>query len=109
MENATLINKRTLYAALMIFTAGILFLSVVPGFVNQAAGISDQEKESAVQRISTQDLKGMLDKKEAVIIVDVRPVSAFNAQHIEGAISVPLNEVSSRLDDLPRDKTIVFY
>ncbi len=109
MENTALINKRTLYAALTIFTAVILFLSGVPGFVTPAAGISAQEKENAVQRILPKDLKGMLDKKEAVLIVDVRPVSAFNTQHIEGAISVPLNEISSRLDELPRDKTIAFY
>lgn len=110
MENTALINKRTLYAALTIFTAGILlFLSGIPGFVTPAAGLSVPEKESDIPRISPHDLKGMLDNKETVLIVDVRPVSAFNTQHIAGAISVPLAEVSSRLDELPRDKSIVFY
>ena len=109
MDNKILNHRGTVSGAIVILLAVILFLSGTPAFVSTAAGLSVPEKASEVPRISPQDLKGMLDNKETVLIVDVRPVSAFNTQHIAGAISVPLAEVSSRLDELPRDKSIVFY
>ncbi|MEN8261971.1 MAG: rhodanese-like domain-containing protein [Nitrospirota bacterium] len=108
MYNTNLNHRGTIYRAVVLI-AGILFLSGPAVSVTHAAGLSVPAKESDITRISPKDLKGMIDRKEAVLIVDVRPVSAFNAQHIAGAISVPLNEVRSRLDELPRDKTIVFY
>ncbi len=102
-------NHREAICRAVVLIAGILFLSVLAVSITQAAGLSVPAKESDISRISPQDLKGMLDKKEPVLIVDVRPVSAFNTQHIAGAVSVPLAEVGSRLDELPRDKSIVFY
>ncbi len=108
MNNTNLNHKRTICSAVVLI-AGILFIFGLAVSGTHATGLSVPEKESNISRISPKDLKGMLDRKEAVLIVDVRPVSAFNAQHIEGAISVPLGDVRSRIDELPRDKTIVFY
>ncbi len=44
-----------------------------------------------------------------VIVLDVRPVEEFEAGHIPGAISVPLDELQERLSSLPRDAEIVAY
>ena len=65
--------------------------------------------KSEVPRISPEELKDRLDNGEAILVVDARPASSFEMQHIAGAISVPTNEVESRLDELPRDQEIVFY
>lgn len=62
-----------------------------------------------VPRISATDLKDRLDDGEAILVVDARATTAFESRHIAGAISVPLNEVESRLDEFPRDQEIVFY
>ena len=62
-----------------------------------------------VPRISPEDLKNRLDNGETILIVDTRSVGAFEAQHIAGAISVPLNQLESRLDEFPREQEIVFY
>ena len=62
-----------------------------------------------VPRISTEELKSRLDKGETILVVDVRSVNAFETQHIAGAISVPLNQIESRLDEFPREQEIVFY
>lgn len=64
---------------------------------------------SEVPRISPEELKDRLDNGEAILIVDSRPTSSFETQHIAGAISVPIDEVESRLDEFPRDQEIVFY
>jgi rhodanese-related sulfurtransferase len=64
---------------------------------------------SEVPRISPEELKDRLDNGEAILVVDVRPISEFELRHIAGAISVPNYEVVSRLDEFPRDQELVFY
>ena len=57
------------------------------------------------------DGKALLElvRKEAVTVLDVRPVEEYNAGHIPGAISIPLKELQLHLLDLPRDQEIVAY
>jgi hypothetical protein len=64
---------------------------------------------SEVPRITAEELKERLDNGEAILIVDTRANSAFETQHIGGAISVPYYEVAKRLDEFPGDQEIVFY
>lgn len=44
-----------------------------------------------------------------VVLVDVRPHEEFEAGHIEGARSIPLEELEGRLAELPPDREIVAY
>jgi len=44
-----------------------------------------------------------------VVILDVRPAEEYEAGHIPGAISVPLEELPERLSHLPREVDIVAY
>jgi rhodanese-related sulfurtransferase len=44
-----------------------------------------------------------------VVLVDVRPREEYAAGHIEGARSVPLDELERRLAELPSDREIVAY
>jgi rhodanese-related sulfurtransferase len=44
-----------------------------------------------------------------VVLIDVRPEDEFAAGHIEGARSVPLEELERRLADLPHDREVVAY
>lgn len=44
-----------------------------------------------------------------VVLLDVRPPEEFAAGHIPGAISIPPDQLPARVDELPRDKTIVAY
>lgn len=48
-------------------------------------------------------------KKEAVVLVDVRPREEFDADHLPGAISIPLAELIQRAGELPKDKLVVLY
>lgn len=43
------------------------------------------------------------------IVLDVRPAEEYQAGHIPGALSVPLEQLEARLADLPRSKEIVAY
>jgi rhodanese-related sulfurtransferase len=44
-----------------------------------------------------------------VIVLDARPANEYQAGHIAGAISVPIDELQSRLRSLPPDKEYVAY
>jgi rhodanese-related sulfurtransferase len=44
-----------------------------------------------------------------VVLVDVRPTEEFEAGHIEGARSIPLEELEDRLAELPDDREVVAY
>jgi len=44
-----------------------------------------------------------------VTLVDVRPVEEFRAGHLPGAHGIPLEQLRSRLSELPRDREVVAY
>ena len=60
------------------------------------------------RRITVAELKQKLDAGEAVVY-DTRPKTAYDQEHIKGALSMPAGEVAERTGELPKDKFIVFY
>jgi rhodanese-related sulfurtransferase/DNA-binding transcriptional ArsR family regulator len=46
---------------------------------------------------------------DEVVLVDVRPELEYAAGHIPGALSIPIEQLESHLEQLPRDRTIVAY
>ena len=44
-----------------------------------------------------------------VVLIDVRPAVEFQHGHLPGAVAIPVEELSRRLDELPRGKRIVAY
>ena len=46
---------------------------------------------------------------ESAVLVDVRDPDEFEEGHIPGAINLPLNELRSRLGELPREREIWLY
>lgn len=44
-----------------------------------------------------------------VVLVDVRPREEYEAGHIEGARSIPFDELEERLAELPSDREVVAY
>jgi rhodanese-related sulfurtransferase len=48
-------------------------------------------------------------RSQQVIVLDARPASEYQAGHIPGAISVPIDELQDRLRSLPKDKEYVAY
>jgi rhodanese-related sulfurtransferase len=43
------------------------------------------------------------------LVLDVRPAAEYTAGHLEGAVSIPLEELADRLDEIPSDTEIVAY
>ena len=61
-----------------------------------------------VEAIGREELRQRL-KRGDVVLVDVRPEEEFAAGHIDGARSVPLEELEQRIAELPADRDIVAY
>jgi len=61
-----------------------------------------------VQGIGREELQARLRRGD-VVLVDVRPPEEFGAGHIEGARSIPIDELERRLAELPADREIVAY
>ncbi|MCV7151586.1 ArsR/SmtB family transcription factor [Mycolicibacterium pyrenivorans] len=45
----------------------------------------------------------------ASVLLDVRPREEYEAGHIPGALSIPIDELADRIDELPLDTEIVVY
>src|SRR3954453_14516247 len=61
-----------------------------------------------VDAIGREELIARLRKGD-VVLVDVRPTEEYAAGHIDGARSVPLEELEGRLAELPADREVVAY
>ncbi len=61
-----------------------------------------------VRRITVAELKGLIDQGQA-FVVDVRNEAAYNLAHIPGAVLIPTGQILNRVNELPRNKTIVTY
>src|SRR3954463_7048421 len=61
-----------------------------------------------VDTIGRKDLLARLARGD-VVLVDVRPEQEYAAGHIEGARSIPLDELERRLAELPPDTEVVAY
>ena len=44
-----------------------------------------------------------------VTVLDVRPAEEYDAGHIPGALSIPVDELEERLGELPKSKEVVAY
>ena len=62
----------------------------------------------SVEHVDYGELLARLTRGE-VLVVDVRPREEFDAGHLPGAISMPMEELRERVETLPRDKHVVAY
>lgn len=70
-----------------------------------AAYLGDRE---GLESITQAELKSRLRTGD-VVVLDVRPEPEFAAGHIAGARSLPLADLTRRLDELPADTEVVAY
>lgn len=60
------------------------------------------------EKISPDELLSRLENGD-VILLDVRPSQEYQAGHLPGAISMPLDDLSGNIEAIPNDKKIVAY
>jgi len=81
--------------------------------VERIAAIDKAVKEFRKSKFDfeTVTINELIERIESgkVTILDVRPESEFNQGHIANAISIPIDELSKRLKELPKRMEIVAY
>ncbi len=66
------------------------------------------ESKGALEQVGGDELLQRVRRGE-VTVIDVRPAQEYNAGHIPGAISLPVDELKARLKELPKKREIVAY
>jgi rhodanese-related sulfurtransferase len=86
----------------VLSTLCLLLLLLVP--VSAIVKPEIETGSDGIPRITVEELKTRLDKKEGVVVVDVR---AILGSIIKGALHIPINDIQKNLGKLPKDKLIV--
>jgi len=89
------------YRALRILAASHLaeLDQVTRRFFAERAGLEPMDRKALLTRV----------RKGLATIIDVRPFEEYRAGHIAGAMSIPVEELKTRLSKLPRNQEIVAY
>jgi len=59
--------------------------------------------DSQSNQVTAVEAKKMIDERK-IQVIDVRTPEEFNAGHIPGAKSIPLQEIEQRMDELNKDQ-----
>jgi rhodanese-related sulfurtransferase/DNA-binding MarR family transcriptional regulator len=88
-----------------------LWLALRDASISQLAEVERAARDylgNEVDAISRDELIARLRKGD-VVLIDVRPAQEFEAGHIEGARSIPIDELEDRLAELPTSREVVAY
>ncbi len=59
--------------------------------------------------IKVEELNHLINQSpEKVYIIDLMAKEEYDNNHIPGAVNIPVEELSSHLSEIPKDKTVVF-
>jgi hydroxyacylglutathione hydrolase len=61
------------------------------------------------ERLSSQFAAELMSSSEPPVVVDVRAGREREQKYIEGSLSVPLNHLAERLEELPKDRAVLVY
>ncbi|HSG15843.1 MAG TPA: rhodanese-like domain-containing protein, partial [Anaerolineae bacterium] len=60
-------------------------------------------------RVDSHEAHSMLSASpETTVVVDVRRDDEWITGHVSGAIHIPVDDLTDRIEEIPRDKTVLF-
>ena len=92
-------KKYILLTALIIFVLSACY-----------KGYTTKDGKDLTKYLESKNLKKITDNEnDSIIIIDVRPASAYKKGHIPSAKSFPSSNIEDNLDELPKNKNIILY
>ena len=70
-------------------------------------GLKAAGEKVDIEEISILDLKNLINEKEPLELIDVRPSSDFQIQHIEGSKNIPFAQLAHRVNEIETSKKVV--
>jgi rhodanese-related sulfurtransferase len=61
-----------------------------------------------LEPVTRKELRRLV-REDAVTVIDARPRAEYEAGHIPGALSVPVEELERRLSEIPKDREVIAY
>jgi rhodanese-related sulfurtransferase len=62
-----------------------------------------------VPELSPTEVKARLDKKDGVMLLDIREHDEVAMASIEGAVHIPMRELGARLKEVPQEKDVIVF
>ena len=75
-----------------------------PGIILAGHGTEDD-----VVTVTAEQVKGFLDAREKMVLIDLRPAEEFQKSRLPGARSVPMKELEKRFREIPQSGRVVLY
>jgi rhodanese-related sulfurtransferase len=72
---------------------------LIHSFINERDTFETVEHDELLRRVES----------GRAVVIDVRPLQEYDAGHIHGATSIPLDELSKRIGEIPQDREVVAY
>ena len=93
----------------MGYTSVLVYHEGIPEWVKRGypSDIKKVYPKIEIPVISAADLKGMLDRKDEVFLLDLRDDDDLKAGKISGSRTIDLEELDTRYSELPRNRKIV--
>lgn len=91
----------TLTRAISFFA---VLLIAAPGRVRAGHGTEDD-----VVTVSARQVKFILDAREKVVLIDLRPLTEFQKARLPGARSLPIKELDQRFREIPQTGRVILY
>ena len=100
--------KRTVVCLLSLVLVYVMPTLANP---NNYPQFAQQEVDPTIPIFFTgvEHVKAQLDKGRPPLLIDVRTTAEYNAGHIPQARSIPLEDLSRRMAEIPRDIPVVLY
>jgi rhodanese-related sulfurtransferase len=117
LKNAGLVTTRrngTFVYYRLASSEVIGFWRSLQGFARESRGdierlVHEYLGDDDIEELTKDDLWRRLQRKDKLVVLDVRPREEYEAGHIPGAVSVPLDELKKRIKELPKSRQIVAY
>ncbi|CAM2801164.1 metalloregulator ArsR/SmtB family transcription factor [Prescottella defluvii] len=107
LKSAGLVRTRrdgtTIYYRLSGLDVARLYVSMKDVGAAHLPGLAHSDGPEFSDELAAQMSSG------SVVVLDVRPLPEFTAGHLPGALSIPLEELGARADELPAGVHVVVY
>lgn len=100
-------SSRSLAAAVQVVLAVVALAGF--GYYGMVLAEGGEAAGAVSPPISPTEVKERIDRGDDFLLVDVRAPDDYDAGHLPGALSLPLDELELRYPELPVDKEIVLY